>query len=221
MHGDRAANARRAPRARPGWQYPPQALRLMRCWQSRGFAVVGEITELLHAARGGDGCALDKVFAKVYPTLRTLASARLRGAGGESTISPTVLVHETYLKLIGAEQLDLGDRHHFFACAARAMRHILIDHARAQACARHGGSAGRVDIAAVDMAAEPQQDLLDVDAALDRLDAIDGRLRELVEMRIFAGLTLEELAAASGRSLRTVNREWQRARALLMAQMEP
>ena len=180
---------------------------------------MGEITELLHAARGGNACALDQVFAKVYPTLRTLASARLRRAGAEATLTPTVLVHETYLKLIGAEQLELGDRHHFFACAARAMRHILIDYARAQASARHGGSSAHVDIESIEMPAEQQQDLLDVDAALDQLDAIDARLRELVEMRIFAGMTLEELAVMSGRSLRTVNRDWQRARALLMTQL--
>jgi RNA polymerase sigma factor (TIGR02999 family) len=180
---------------------------------------VGEITELLHAARCGDAAALDEVFARVYPTLRTLASARLRSASSEATLSPTALVHETYLKLIGAQHLDLSDRHHFFACAARAMRHILIDHARSRASARRGGGVSGIDLDSADMAVEAEHDLLDVDAALDRLDAIDGGLRELVEMRIFAGLTLEQLAETSGRSLRTVNRDWQRARALLMTQI--
>lgn len=180
---------------------------------------MGEITELLHAARNGDAPALDQVFAKVYPTLRALAGSRLREAGGESTLSPTALVHETYLKLIGASQLDLTDRHHFFACAARAMRHILIDHARARVSQRRGGGATCVELDSLELATQSEHDLLDVDMALDRLDAIDSRLRELVEMRIFAGMTLEQLAESSDRSLRTVNRDWQRARALLMAQM--
>ncbi|MGA9334704.1 MAG: ECF-type sigma factor, partial [Rudaea sp.] len=105
---------------------------------------MGEITELLHTARNGDARSLDQVFAKVYPTLRALAGARMRDAAGESTLSPTALVHETYLKLIGAEHLDLTDRHHFFACAARAMRQILIDHARARASQRRGGAEARV-----------------------------------------------------------------------------
>lgn len=180
---------------------------------------MGEITQLLHAARAGDAAALDRVFAAVYPTLRALAGARLRGDSSEFTLSPTALVHETYLKLIGAASLDLTDRHHFFACAARAMRHILIDHARARASQRRGGVQAHVDVDDAELSTIPDHDLLDLDAALNRLDAIDSSLRELVEMRVFAGLTLEQLAETNGRSLRTVNRNWQRARALLMAQM--
>ena len=180
---------------------------------------MGEITELLHAARRGDVQALDRVFAAVYRTLRTLAGSRLRDASGENTLSPTALVHETYLKLIGANRLELTDRRHFFACAARAMRQIMIDHARARMSQQRGAGAASVEIESQDLATPAEHDLLDVDAALDRLDAINPDLRELVELRIFAGMTLEELAQSSGRSLRTVNRDWQRARALLMTQM--
>ncbi len=180
---------------------------------------MGEITELLHAARNGDAPALDKVFARVYPTLRALAGARVRDSPGESTLSPTALVHETYIKLIGASHLDLTDRHHFFACAAHAMRQILIDHIRARTSQRRGGAEAKIDLDSVDVAGEPDNDLLDIDHALNQLDAIDSNLRELVEMRVFAGLTLEQLAETSGRSLRSVNRDWQRARALMMAQM--
>jgi RNA polymerase sigma factor (TIGR02999 family) len=180
---------------------------------------MGEITELLHAARNGDAPALDRVFEAVYPTLRALAGSRLRDANGDSTLGPTALVHETYLKLIGASRLELTDRRHFFACAARAMRQIMIDHARARMSQRRGAGTTCVEIESQDLATPTAHDLLDVDAALDRLDAIDPDLRELVELRIFAGMTLEELADSSGRSLRTVNRDWQRARALLMAQM--
>ncbi len=181
--------------------------------------VLGEITQLLHAARQGDTASLDRVFAAVYPTLRALAGSRLRGNGGEFTLSPTALVHETYLKLIGAASLELTDRHHFFACAARAMRQILIDHARARASQRRGGANARVDVDAADLSTIPDHDLLDLDTALNHLDVIDGGLRQLVEMRVFAGLTLEQLAETQNRSLRTINRDWQRARALLLAQM--
>jgi RNA polymerase sigma factor (TIGR02999 family) len=181
--------------------------------------MVGEITELLRAARNGDASALDRIFAEVYPTLRSLAGSCLRGSGGDATLDPTALVHETYLKLIGAERLDLADRHHFFACAARAMRHILIDHARARIAQRRGGGADRVELDTGIAASQGEQDLLDLDRSLEGLDAIDTRLRELVELRVFAGMTLEQIARSRACSLRTVNREWQRARALLMAQM--
>ncbi|HET8898217.1 MAG TPA: ECF-type sigma factor [Rhodanobacteraceae bacterium] len=182
---------------------------------------MGEITELLYAARGGNSKAIDAVFARVYPALRQIAGARLRNQFTDGTLGVTALVHETYLKLVGAEHIDLADQHHFFACAARAMRQILIDHARHHAAERHGGKASRADfdeahfIAQVDGA-----ELLDFDRALNQLDEVQPALRELVEMRVFAGLTLEELAAASQRSLRSVNRDWQRARALLIAQMD-
>lgn len=182
---------------------------------------MGEITELLQAAREGDAPALQEVFAAVYPILRGLAGARLRAMGGESTLCPTALVHEAYLKLVGTARLEITDRQHFLACAARAMRHILIDHARARASQRRGGNQLRFELDGHDGVAVDAQELLDVNRALDRVDAVDPRLRELVELRIFAGLTLEELAAVGDRSLRSINRDWQRARALLMAQMEP
>lgn len=182
---------------------------------------MGDITELLAAARSGQGQELDAVFAAVYPTLRALAASRLRGAAGESTLSPTALVNEAYLKLIGASALDLTDRHHFFACAARAMRHILIDSARARASAKRGGTLVQVALGPEDEGGEAAAgpDLLDLHAALDRLDQIHPELRELVELRVFAGLTLEELADSLGRSPRSINRDWQRARALLLAQL--
>lgn len=182
---------------------------------------MGEITELLEAARSGDSRALDSVFAEVYPTLRSLAASRLRSATGESTLSPTALVNEAYLKLIGASALDLTDRHHFFACAARAMRHILIDAARARTSQKRGGAAIPVTLTVDGGEAEAiaESDLIDIDGALDRLDEINPDLRELVELRVFAGLTLEQLAESRGRSLRSINRDWQRARALLMAQL--
>jgi RNA polymerase sigma factor (TIGR02999 family) len=180
---------------------------------------VGEITELLQAARTGNDAAMDAVFERVYPLLRQLAGARLGKSRGEATLNPTALVHETYLKLVGARRLDLADRRHFFACVARAMRQIVIDHARARASGRRGGDAVRVPLVDAESIASDDAELVDLDAALDRLDEIAPPLRELVELRVFAGMTLEQLAETCGRSLRSVNRDWQRARALLIAQM--
>lgn len=183
---------------------------------------MGEITELLHAARAGDPLALDEVFARVYPTLRALADSRLRTAAGDDTLSPTALVHETYLKLIGASRLDMADQHHFFACAARAMRQILVDHARSRHSLRRGGDAARVTLDQAEMAEQAKAtevDLLDLDSAMNNLDEIQPELRELVELRVFGGLTLQQLADTTGRSLRSTNRDWQRARALLLAQI--
>ncbi|MCO5094400.1 MAG: ECF-type sigma factor [Xanthomonadaceae bacterium] len=183
---------------------------------------MGDITELLEAARSGQAHELDAVFTAVYPALRTLAGARLRESASEATLSPTALVNEAYLKLIGASALDLTDRRHFFACAARAMRHILIDSARARASLKRGGPLAQVTLTGTggDAEAITEPDLLDINAALDRLDEINPELRELVELRVFAGMTLEELAATLGRSLRSISRDWQRARALLLAQLD-
>lgn len=181
-----------------------------------------EITELLRAAQSGDNASLDAVFARVYADLRSLAAARLASQPGENTLSATALVHEAYLKLSTAQALNMLDRHHFFACAARAMRQILVDRARARGADKRGAGSEPVTLSHVDResAFSDSPALLDVDAALDRLDEIDPALRQLVEMRVFAGLTLVQIAEIGERSLRTVNRDWQRARALLLTQLE-
>lgn len=178
---------------------------------------VERITRILAAA--GEANPLDLLMPLVHQDLRRLARAQRRQMEPGETLSTTALVHEAYLKLVGAGRLDLTDRQHFFACAARAMRHILVDHARARAALSRGGHALRVDWDGVQDTAIDTQALLDVNQALDRLDAISPALRELVELRVFAGMTLEELAEINDRSLRSINRDWQRARALLMAQM--
>lgn len=180
---------------------------------------MGDITELLHAAQSGDGRSLDAVFERVYTTLRSLAASRLSAQAGEHTLSATALVHEAYLKLVDARRLDLADSHHFFACAARAMRQILVDRSRARGAVKRGAGQAAEPLAHAEGIAADAPELLDIDAALDRVDAIDAGARELIEMRVFAGLTLEQLAETSGRSLRSVNRDWQRARALLLAQL--
>lgn len=193
----------------------------VRCRQSllHRAGSMGDITELLHAVQSGDGRTLDAVFARVYSTLRNLAAARLAEQSGESTLGATALVHEAYLKLCDASRLDLVDRRHFFACAARAMRQILVDRARARGAWKRGAGVDFVSLVNADGVVSRPPELLDIDAALDGVDAVDPALRELIELRVFAGMTLEELAESSGRSVRSVNRDWQRARALLLAHL--
>jgi RNA polymerase sigma factor (TIGR02999 family) len=183
-------------------------------------ASMGEITELLREAREGDAAKLGAVFQAVYPELKRLASWRL-GADAGSTLDTTALVHETYLKLIGAGALDLVDRRHFFNCAARAMRHILVDHARAASAHKRGAGERPRTLAGEPADSRPPADWIDLDRALAELDEVDPDLRELVELRYFAGLSREEVAALLGCAVRTVQRNWLRARAFLYARLEP
>lgn len=179
---------------------------------------MGEITELLSRSSEGDAEAMDAVFRRVYPELRRLAASQL--GRGEQTLTPTALVHEAYLRLIGASDLSLSGRRHFFACAARAMRNILIDRLRAATADKRGGKAQPVTLSGLadeGLSLSPQ--LLDLDRALDQLDAINPRQREVVELHFFAGLTYAEIAELMGCVERTVIREWQRARAFLHSQL--
>jgi RNA polymerase sigma factor (TIGR02999 family) len=131
-----------------------------------------------------------------------------------------VLVHETYLKLVGARHLDLRDRRHFFACAGRAMRHILVDHARAALADKRGGGVAPVELPPEVADRRTPSNWIDLDRALEELEEVFPDLRELVELRFFAGLTREETAELLGCSERTVQRDWQRARAFLYARLD-
>jgi RNA polymerase sigma factor (TIGR02999 family) len=185
------------------------------------LAPVGEITELLVAAREGDPSRLEAVFAAVYGELKRLASWHAGARSRGSTLTTTVLVHETYIKLVGARQLELRDRRHFFACAGRAMRHILLDHARAALADKRGAGATPIELPA-ELAARPASaEWIDLDRALGELDEVHPELREVVELRYFAGLSREETAALLECSERTVQRDWQRARAFLHARLSP
>jgi len=180
---------------------------------------MSEITQLLQQSAEGDSGALDAVFGMVYPELRRLAAAQF--GRSQHTLSPTMLVHEAYLRLLGNEHLALSNRRHFFACAARAMRNIVVDHLRARNADKRGG--GAVAVTLEGLAAEapslsPQ--LLDLVDALDALGAINPRQREVVELHFFAGLGYPEIAELMDCSERTVIREWQRARAFLHAQLD-
>ncbi len=178
---------------------------------------MSEITRLLNdAAEGPD---LKAVFDRLYPELKQLARARLAALSQGQTITPTVLVHEAYMRLVQAEKLELTGRRHFFACAGRAMRNIVVDHLRAAGAQKRGGD--QVAITLSDRLGEdgPGENILDLDQALDELDQINPRQRELVEMKFFAGLPVNEIADLMGLSHRTAWREWQRARAFLHARI--
>jgi RNA polymerase sigma factor (TIGR02999 family) len=176
----------------------------------------GEITRLLAEVRAGDAAALDRLFALVYEELRAEAHRRLAFRRRGETVSTTALVHETYLKLVGAGRKAWRDRVHFFAVAARAMRQILIDDARRRSAAKRGGGEAPqvLDEERVGMESRAEE-LLALDCALTRLAAFDGRLGQLVELRFFAGLSVEETAEILGLSPRTVKRDWRKARAFL------
>lgn len=180
---------------------------------------MAEITELLGQARTGDRAALDRVFELLYPELRR--AARLQGASPDATLTPTVLINELYLHLGRNRPLDVVDRRHFLACAARAMRHLAIDEARRGAAGKRGGDWTPVTL--TDGFAEDSRpiDVLALDQALDALEAVDPEQRELVELHWFAGVDFVEIAALRGVNERTIRRGWLRARAFLAARLAP
>ena len=176
----------------------------------------GEITRLLHAHRAGDRSAFDELVALVQGELRHMARRQLRRVQPGQTLDTLALVNETYLRLVGEGQVDWQDRAHFFAVTARAMRFVLVDQARRSAAEKRGGADLRVALdSGIAAAAEPAETVLAVHRALELLESFDSRLARLVEYRCFAGMSEEEMAAALGVSLRTVQRDWMRARAWL------
>lgn len=172
------------------------------------------LTALLRAWRAGEPAAYDQVIAIVYPQLRSLAHRCLRGQN-EGTLNATGLVHEAYLKLLGAD-LPWQDRIHFFAVSARVMRQILVDHARANRREKRGGAAAKISLEdAIVISPDPEERLLDLDEALQSLAQIDPRKANLIELLYFGGLTQPEAAAALGVSEPTVQRDLKLAKAWL------
>lgn len=179
-------------------------------------STVRDVTRLLAVARHGDPDAFNHLMPLVYAELRQIARRQLRRLRPGDTLGTTGLVHEAYLKLIDQKRASWQDRNHFFAIAARAMRQILVNHAlRQQTLKRGGGQAAATTAGAQVAAPEPEARLLELDAALDRLEELDPRLSRVVECRFFAGLTEEETANSLGVSLRTVQRDWKLARGWL------
>ena len=173
------------------------------------------ITQLLEAWRNGDSNAARGLVPLVYEELRLIARRQLGGNRTE-TLRTTALVHEAYLKLGRRSQLAVEDRHHFFAIAGKAMRQLIVDHARRRAAEKRGG---QVPLVALEDADAPiaarAAEIVALNEALDRLTAVDQGLGRLVELRFFAGLSVEETAAALDCSPRTIKRDWRKARAFL------
>ena len=179
-----------------------------------------EITVLLDAARDGDRGALDRVLATLYQELHTMARRQLAGQHGH-TLDATALVHEAYLKVIGRHEARFDDRAHFFAYAASAMRSVVVDYARNRLARKRGGDLKRVAEIPENSSSGVRldEDLLALDVALERLQAVDAHLAKVVELRYFAGLSELEIAELSQRSERSIRRDWQKARLFLLAAM--
>jgi RNA polymerase sigma factor (TIGR02999 family) len=178
--------------------------------------IVSDVTRFLESARQGDAAAASKLLALVYDELRKLAAHRMAGERPGQTLQATALVHEAWLNIGGANP-QWQNRAHFFGAAAEAMRRILIDRARWKMAARHGGGQERVNVEDIEIAAPSgnEDELLAVHGALDQLAAEDPTKAELVKLRFFAGLTLEEAGAVMGVSERTAKRHWAYAKAWL------
>jgi len=175
-----------------------------------------EITQLLIALREGKRDAQNELLPLIYEQLHAMAHRRL-GAGPRGVmLDTTALVNDAYLKLFDKSQLVWNDRKHFFAVAAMAMRHIVVDEARRRRSPKHGGDLKRVDLDASALALDDQaEELLQLDQALQELARLDARMASVVEMRFFGGFSLSEIAEVLGVGERTVDRDWCRARAAL------
>ena len=178
-----------------------------------------QITQWLQQAASGDRAALDAVYASLYPDLKRIARSRLRQQGRADSMSTTMLVHESFVRLVGARGLRLEDRRHFFAYAAKTMRHIIIDSAREHLAERRGGGVEHTTLGGDDALQVADtasgDDLVRVNEALKGLEAVDPELAELVEMRYFGGYSEAEIAELQGVAERTVRRRWDKARAWL------
>ncbi len=174
------------------------------------------ITNLLGQWSGGDAEAFPKLVALAYDDLRAIAHRRLM-AGQDGDLATTALVHEVFLRLVGSGGGEWQSRAHFYAFASKAMRHILVDHARRSQAQRRGGGAVRLELdEGTAGAARGFEDVLGVDEALERLAQHNPRMARVVELRFFGGLTMDEVAAVLDTSTRTVEREWTRAKAYLL-----
>ena len=164
--------------------------------------------------------ALADVFPLIYEELRRLAQQQLRREPDGHTLSPTALVHEAYMRLVDYSRLEWANRAHFMAVASTAMRRILVDHARAHRSLKRGGGAPMVSLDAAELGTEQRAELLvAMDEALERLKAVEGRQAQVVECRFFGGMTEEETAEALGIGLRTVKRDWARAKVWLQREL--
>ena len=175
-----------------------------------------DVTRILNAIEQGDGKAAERLLPLVYEELRHLAAQKMAQEKPGQTLEATALVHEAYIRLVGSEAQDWNSRTHFFSAAAEAMRRILIENARRKRSIKHGGRFRQVNLDDVKVAIEdPSTSLIMLDEALTKLTKKDRALAELVKLRYFAGLTLEQIAKIQGVSSRTARSYWSYARAWL------
>ena len=179
-----------------------------------------DVTRLLQAWSDGDSAALDELLPVVYRELHRQAERYMRAQSPGHTLQATALVNEAYLRLAGREPVDWKSRAHFFGVAAKAMRSILVDHARARQASKRGGGADPVTLAADEAGAQPVE-VLELDETLQRLAELDPRKATLVELRWFGGLSIEEAAEVLAVSTATAKREWRTARAWLRRELTP
>jgi RNA polymerase sigma factor (TIGR02999 family) len=185
-----------------------------------GRRQLSEVTRLLEEAGKGSRLASEELLPLVYDELRMLAARRLGREAPGQTLQATALVHEAYLRLVGDGTPTWENRAHFFGAAALAMRRILVERARRSQSAKHGGRRERVSLTDLDVAAvENSVDFVALDRALQRMEREDGRSAQIVMLRFFAGLSVEETANALGMSASTVKREWSCARAWLFDEL--
>jgi RNA polymerase sigma factor (TIGR02999 family) len=183
--------------------------------------ILSDVTRILEALSRGKPTATNDLHPLVYQELRKLAAHKMAGQAPGHTLQPTALVHEAWLRLAGNQPARFAGRAHFFAAAAEAMRHILIDSARRKRAARHGGGQVRVNVDDVELAFVADDDeLLAVHEALDKLAAEDPKKAELAKLRYFVGLTFEEAADVLGISVATDKRHWAYARAFLFEEIQ-
>jgi len=180
-----------------------------------------EVTQLLAELNRGNQAALTRLIPLVYGELHRLAEHYLRGERPGHTLQPTALVHEAYLRLVGQDRADWQSRGQFIGVAAQLMRRILVDYARGRAASKRAGDGVRLDAGAIELGKPYRQldEILVVDECLQRLSELDAQQTRIVELRYFAGLTVDETANALGISARTVKRDWAMAAAWLRKQL--
>jgi RNA polymerase sigma factor (TIGR02999 family) len=183
---------------------------------------MSDVTNLLRRVANDDRTALDELFEILYVDIHRMARARLAEQGPQTLLDPTSLAHEAYLRLHGAGRIDLDSRGRFMAYVSQVLRSVIVDFARRRSAERRGGGAARLtlDTDIAESVGGDDDDIVRVDEALEELDKTDPRLRQVVEMRYFAGLGYEEIAAALNLNERTVRRDWDRARLLLSVSLK-
>jgi RNA polymerase sigma factor (TIGR02999 family) len=181
-----------------------------------------DVTQLLVRLKSGENKVYEELYPLIYGELRQIAYGQMRGQSADHTMTKTALVHEAYLKMIDQTTIDFSDKSHFLAIASKCMRQILIDHARKKHAQKRGGN--QKDLTFIDDIFNNQQqkakELIDIDAALNELEKLNERLAQVVEMRFFGEMSIDDTAQALGISQSTVKRDWLKARGWLYKELK-